>query len=191
MVSVDGYFEGQNHELDWHNVDEEFTKYSLELLDSVDTLVFGRTTYELMAGYWPTAKGLEDDPEIAERMNSIQKLVLSKTLERVDWKNSKLIKTNISNEISCQKLRQCKDIAIFGSSDLALGLIPENLIDEYRFIINPILLGHGKTILNGLDFRLKLKLLYARSFSSGNVLLCYSAQNNEITRSSFINEMIN
>jgi dihydrofolate reductase len=191
MTSIDGFFEGPNKEIDWHNVDEEFNEYAVDFLDSVDTLVFGRITYELMAGYWPTSKANEDDPRVAERMNGLTKIVYSSTLEKVEWNKSKLIRHNIADEIARQKLRQCKDIAIFGSSDLAVTLIPQGLIDEYRIIVNPVFIGKGKTLLSGLDYRLNLKLISSKTFRSGNVLLCYAPVNSELSKSSFIGEMIN
>lgn len=191
MVSIDGYFEGENREIDWHNIDEEFSKYSLDFLNTLDTLVFGRVTYERMASYWPTPAAVKYDPVIAERMNSLQKLVYSNTLEKVEWNKSRLIKANIADEVARQKLRQCKDIAIFGSSDLALSLLPSGLIDEFRIVINPVFLGKGKTLLQGLDSPVKVKLLYSRTFKSGNVLLCYIPFTKDLAQTTFLGEMIN
>lgn len=191
MVSIDGYFEGKNHEIDWHNVDEDFNRYSLDFLNTLDTIVFGRTTYELMAAYWPTEAAANDSPYIAERMNNLQKIVFSNTLEKAEWNKSRLVKTSVADEIARQKLRQCKDIGIFGSSDLTLSLIPSGLINEFRIIVNPIFLGKGKTLLEGLDTRIKLKLLYSKTFRSGNVLLCYVPASSDLTKSSFLGEMIN
>ncbi len=191
MTSVDGFFEGPNNELDWHNVDDEFNKYALDFLNTIDTLVFGRKTYELMANYWPTENAKNDDPVVAQKMNSLSKIVYSTTLEKVDWNKTKLIKTNIADEIARQKLRQCKDLAIMGSSDLALALIPQGLINEYRIMVNPVFLGKGKTVLSGLDSRLKLKLIFTKTFRSGNVLLCYVPVYSDHSKSSFIGDMIN
>lgn len=191
MTSIDGFFEGPNKEIDWHIVDDEFNKYAVDFLDTVDTLVFGRITYELMSSYWPTEAGIKDDPLVAERMNKLSKIVYSGTLENVEWNKTKLVRNNIADEIAKQKLKQCKDIAIFGSSDLALTLIPQGLIDEYRIIINPVFIGKGKTLLSGLDYRLNLKLISSKSFRSGNILLLYVPVYDEISKSSFIGDMIN
>jgi dihydrofolate reductase len=191
MVSIDGYMEGANKELDWHNIDSDFNKYSLSLLDSLDTLVFGRVTYELMANYWTTETAMKNNNILAEKMNSLRKIVFSSTLEKADWNNTRLFKGNIADEIARQKLRQCKDLAILGSSDLALSLIPAGLINEYRIIVNPVVVGNGKTLFRGIDSRLKLKLMYSKTFRSGNVLLCYSPINNELTKSSFLGDMVN
>ena len=191
MVSIDGYFEGMNREIDWHNVDAEYNKYACEFLNTIDTLVFGRVTYELMSKYWPTEAAMKNEPFVAEKMNNIRKLVFSNTLETVEWKNTRLVKSNLADEIARQKLRQCKDLAIFGSSDLALSLIPSGLINEYRIIVNPVVIGNGKTLFSGIDSRLRLKLLYTKTFKSGNVLLCYIPVTKGLTQSSFLGEMIN
>lgn len=191
MVSIDGYFEGKNKEIDWHNVDPEFNKYAYEFLNTIDTLVFGRNTYEMMVKYWPTEAAYKNSPYVAERMNRIRKLVFSSTLEKAEWNNTRIVKSNIADEIARQKLRQCKDLAIFGSSDLALALIPSGLINEYRIIVNPVVIGEGKPLFSGIDSRLRLKLLYTKTFKSGNVLISYVPVRTELTQSSFLSEMIN
>jgi dihydrofolate reductase len=191
MVSADGYFQGENGAIDWHNVDSDFSRYTVTFLNSIDTLVFGRVTYELMASYWPTEAAIKKDPVVAERMNNLQKIVFSNTLEKVEWKNSRLFKTNIADEIARQKLRQCKDLVVFGGSDLALTLIPEGLINEFRIIVNPVFLGKGKSLFSGMDSRLKVKLLFSKTFKSGNVLLSYVPVSNDLSKSAFLGEMIN
>ena len=140
MITVDGFFEGPNKELDWHNVDGEFNDYGIDLLNNVDTLLFGRVTYQLMASYWPSATAVTNDPIVINKMNNLSKIVFSKTLSSVEWNNTRLIKENIGEEISNLKKKPGKDIAIFGSSDLALTFIQLDLIDEYRIILNPVVL---------------------------------------------------
>ncbi len=173
MVSADGYFEGPNREIDWHNVDNEFNENAVEFLNTVDTLLFGRVTYELMAGYWPTPFARDDDPIIAERMNNLSKIVFSNTLQKVEWNNSRLIRGNVKDEISKLKNQPGKNIAVFGSSGLSVELMKHGLIDELAIMINPIILGNGKSLLKGLNSRYKLKLLRTKVFSSGNVALYY------------------
>jgi len=173
MISLDGYFEGPNREIDWHNVDEEFNQLAINFLDSVDILLFGRVTYELMAGYWPTEHAATDDPVVAGKMNSLQKVVISKTLSKAEWNNTRLVNDNVEAEIQKLKNEPGKDIAIFGSSDLTVSLIPSGLIDEYRIIINPVVLGNGKSVFKGINKKLDLKLLKTKVFKSGNVLLYY------------------
>ncbi len=173
LVSVDGYFEGPNREIDWHNVDEEFNEYAIDFLNSVDDLLFGRVTYELMASYWPTPAAIENDPIVAGKMNSLRKIVFSRTLDKVEWNNTRLVKEKIAEEVSQLKQQPGKDLAVFGSSDLALTLIQHGLIDEFRIIVNPVVLGNGKPLFKGLKDRLNLKLLKTRVFRSGNVCLYY------------------
>src|SRR5215471_4699663 len=136
MVTLDGFFEGPDHEIDWHNVDEEFNEFAIDQLNEVDALLFGRVTYEGMASYWPTLVAMENDPIIAGKMNAIPKIVFSRTLDRAEWNNSKLIKENIAGEVSQLKQQQGRDLAIFGSANLTMSLLQMGLIDELRLMVN-------------------------------------------------------
>ena len=176
MVTVDGFFEGPNQELDWHVLDGEFFQSAIELLNSVDTILFGRVTYQMMAAYWPTPAAIADDPIIAERMNNLPKIVFSTTLEKAEWQNSEIIKGDGAEEASRLKQEPGKDIVIIGSSDLAVTLMKHGLIDEFRIFVNPVVLGSGKTLFKGLDGRVRLKLLETKTFPSGTVLLRYQPE---------------
>lgn len=178
MVTLDGFYEGPNHEIDWHNVDEEFNDYTIELLNNLDYLIFGRISYELMASYWPSIAAMNSDPIVAHKMNTLSKIVFSKSLSTVKWKNTRLIKDNIAEEIAKLKQQQGKSMAIFGSSDLALTFIELGLIDEYRIFINPLVQGNGKSLFKGIGSKFHLKLLSVRTFNSGNVLITYGPENN-------------
>jgi len=171
MMTVDGFFEGENHAIDWHNVDEEFNLFAKEQLNSVDILLFGRITYELMANYWPAPAALDDDTKIANQMNSISKIVFSRTMERAGWNNTRLIRDNIEEEIRKLKQLPGKDLIIFGSANLVLTFRQLHLIDEYRIMINPVILGKGKPLFKGTYQQ--LRLMKTRTFQSGNVLLYY------------------
>jgi dihydrofolate reductase len=173
LISVNGYFEGPDRNINWHNVDEEFNEFAVEQLNTVDTLLFGRTTYELMAGYWPTPAAIAADPVTAEKMNSLPKIVFSKTLSKVEWQNTRLIKEDYIKEISKLKQQPGRDLIIFGSSDLAVTFMEHNLIDEYRIMVNPVVLGGGKPLFKGIKNKLNLKLIRTKTFKSGNVLLYY------------------
>lgn len=173
VVTLDGYYEGPNGEFDWPNVDDEFIEFSISQLDDIDTLVFGRATYEVMAGYWPTPAGLEDIPAIAERMNTIEKVVFSRTLEEADWQNTTLVKGDAAKSISELKQKSGKYLAIFGSPDLTASLLGQRLVDELRVMVHPILLGAGKSLFRTLEARVPLELRQTTTFSSGNVLLTY------------------
>ncbi len=122
MVTLDGFFEGPHQDISWHNVDEEFNEFAIAQLKEVSTLLFGRVTYEVMANYWPTEIAKENDPAVAELMNSLPKIVFSKTLDKAEWDNTRLVKENIPEEVSKLKQESGKDIAIFGSSNLAVTL---------------------------------------------------------------------
>jgi dihydrofolate reductase len=171
LVSLDGFFEGPGKELDWFAVEEEFFDFARNQLFEVDTILFGRVTYEMMAAYWPNATS--DDPVITGKMNSLQKIVFSKTLSAVEWNNSKLVKENIAEEIIKLKQQPGKDIIIFGSGNLVSSLMQQGLIDEYRVILNPVILGNGNPLFKGLHDKLTLKLLKTKTLCSGVVILYY------------------
>jgi len=173
LTSLDGYFEGPDHDINWHNVDDEFNDFAIEQLKLVDTLLFGRVTYEMMASYWPTPDALANDPIVAGIMNSYLKIVFSTTLPGVTWQNTRLVKANAAQEISRLKQQTGKDLIIFSSSDLAVTLIPHGLIDEFRIMVNPVVLGRGKPLFQGLQQPLSLKLAQTQTFKNGNVLLVY------------------
>jgi dihydrofolate reductase len=171
-VSLDGFIAGPNGEIDWFVWDEEMANYSRNLLYSIDTILFGRVTYELMANYWPTVN--TEDPIITVGMNNLPKIVFSKTLERAEWKNTRLVKEITREEIFKMKLRQGKDMVIFGSGSIVSALTQLGLIDEYQLIINPVVLGSGKPLFKNIKERINLKLLKTTTFSSnGNVILYY------------------
>lgn len=173
MMSLDGYFEGPAGEIDWHNVDADFNDFAVSQLNNASALVFGRKTYELMAGYWPSDAALRDDPVVAWLMNSVQKIVFSKTLDGAGWNNTRLIRGNVAETCTRLKESSTKDIFIFGSAELASALINAGLIDEFRVIINPVILGCGNPLFKPLPERLKLKLISTTAFASGNILCIY------------------
>jgi dihydrofolate reductase len=172
-VTLDGFFAGPNGEFDWFVWDDETAEYAKGLLKSIDTILFGRVTYELMAGYWPTASPPAEDPIIIDAMNNLPKIVFSKTMDKVAWKNSRLAKGDIAEEISKLKQQPGRDIVIYGSGSIVSTLTQLGLIDEYRIFVNPVVLGSGKPMFKGLHDRLNLKLLTTKTFNCGVVLLHY------------------
>jgi dihydrofolate reductase len=173
MVSLDGYFAGPDGNLDWHVVDDEFNAFARKQLDEMDTLLFGRVTYEGMASYWPTEAAMTDDPEIAAAMNRLPKVVFSYTLTTVDWSNSRLARDDLAEEITRLKVQPGKDMVIFGSGEIVSALARLDLIDEYRLFVCPVVLSSGKSLFAGLSDTLNLKLLKAQPFASGVILLYY------------------
>jgi dihydrofolate reductase len=175
MMTLDGFFEGsQPWDLSWHNTDDEFNEFAIEQMKTIDTLMFGRKTYEGMAAYWASEEALKDDPIVAGQMNSVPKLVISRTLAKADWNNTRLINDNLAEEILKLKQQPGKDLAIFGSANLLSTLMQMDLVDEHRVMVNPIILGKGNPLFKNMEDQVKLKLLKSRTFNSGNVLLYYS-----------------
>jgi dihydrofolate reductase len=173
LVTLDGYFEGPNRDISWHNVDAEFNEYAIDMLNSVDTLIFGRVTYELMAGYWPNPDAIKNDPIVAGKMNALPKIVFSRTLNKVEWNNTRLLKEVVPKEIETMKQASGKDMMILGSGSIMSEFANQGLIDGYGIMVNPIILGNGTPMFKGIKDRMKLKLVKARTFRNGNVLLYY------------------
>ena len=173
MTTANGLYERRRWDVGWHNTDDEFEAFAAEQLNSVDTLLFGRVTYEGMASFWPTPEAEATDPVVAKQMNSLSKLVFSTSLESADWSNTRLIKEDPAAAVAKLKQEGGGDAIVLASSDLALTLAAHDLIDEYRLMVNPLFLGAGKPVLQGLKQDLELQLLTVRTFANGNVLLTY------------------
>ena len=175
-VSLDGYFVDANGGMSWaksdHN-DAEWNAFVAENAKGDGPLLFGRVTYELMASYWPTPIADHHDPIVAERMNNLPKVVFSRTLDEASWKNTKLVKGDLASEIRKMKKEPGEGMAILGSGTIVSQLAQEGLIDEYQIVVNPIILGKGRTMFDGVKEKLNLKLTKTRAFGNGNVFLCY------------------
>lgn len=172
VITLDGYFEGnENWDLNFHNTiwGEELEKLSIEQLHSADYLVFGRVTYEGMAAYWTRETG-----EIADLMNEIPKLVFSRTLQSAEWNHSILIKENASAEITKLKEQDGKDMFVFGSAGLSATFINDDLFDEYRIGIAPVILGSGRPLFKKGTHSKNLILISTQQLSTGGVVLKYS-----------------
>lgn len=167
MLSIDSFMEAPGNDINWHVWDDEMENYMLRFFDTVDTIILGRKTYELMIGYWPSAGG-----ELARFMNETPKLIFSRTLQELEW-NSSLRKTINPVEISQLKQQPGKDLVIFGGADLAAAFIENNLIDEYQLIINPVVLGNGTPLFKNLSQQRSFKLKKTKVFNCGNILLHY------------------
>ena len=173
LMSLDGFFEGPNRSIEWHNVDDEFNDFAVEQVSSTDGLIFGRVTYEMMAEYWPSEEAIRSDPIIADWMNKLPKYVFSHTLNRADWHNTTLVNGDAAVELRKIKGESGRDLFVFGSADLSTSLIQNNLIDEYRVLVNPILLSQGTPLFHGLKDPVRLQHIHTRTFTNGNVLLTY------------------
>ncbi len=179
-LSLDGCFEGIDHDISWHHVDSETNKFAIELLRQTDLFLWGRRIYQLMEDAWPRMavdpSTSKDNLEIARLMNHTKKTVFSRTLERVteteNWTNVELRHEIDLEEIRLLKRQPGMDIGI-GGSELALPLVRAGLVDEFLFMMSPIVIGAGTPIFKGLGERLELELVDSREFASGNVLLTY------------------
>src|SRR6476469_1763660 len=177
-LSLDGLTAGPNDELDWISYDRELEEYAHSMHDITDAVIWGRRTYEGMAGYWLTVPGNpESTPsqlEHARFLENATKIVVSRTLDHIDWNNAKntvLIKDNIAEEINKLKQQPGKDIWFLGSTMLAQTFMQLDLIDEHRININPTVLGQGKPLFSGVTRKIPLKLLWAKTFKSGVVAM--------------------
>ena len=173
LITLDGFFEGAGSDISWHQVDDEFNEFAIEQLSTTDGLIFGRVTYQLMANFWPTPAGFTEEPATASKMNALPKHVFSHTLEKVDWNNTRLVIGDAVEELKKLKQPSGRDLFIFGSAKLSSTFIKYGLIDEYRLLLNPIVLGGGVPLFKDQDEMLRLKLLNTRTFRNGNVLLIY------------------
>ena len=175
-VSLDGYFVDGKGDMSWaHNTnpDAEWDAFGEENAKGGGILLFGRVTYELMAGYWPTPLAAQNDPIVAEHMNTLPKVVFSRTLDQVSWSNTTLVKGDLAAEVRKMKHAPGQDMAVLGSGSIVSQLAQEGLVDEYQLVVSPVVLGAGRTLFDGLREKLALKLTKTRAFRNGNVLLCY------------------
>lgn len=184
FVTLDGLMGGPNEEMDWigwvlDNLDGEMENDIADQLKSVDAILLGRVTYQIMANCWPTAtagasvrrsQGAED-PIITDEMNNLPKIVFSKTLQKTEWKNSRLIKENIKDEILKIKQQPGKDMVILGSASIVQTFTNLGLIDEYRLLLHPVVLGNGKPLFKDIKDRLNLKLMKTKTYKNGVVSL--------------------
>lgn len=176
QMTLDGYFAGENGDISWAKKDRndpEWDTFVAGNANSGGMLLFGRVTYQLMASYWPTPHASENDPVVAERMNNLPKVVFSNTLDEASWSNTELMKGDMVAHVRRMKSEPGADMAILGSGSIIAQLAREGLIDEFQFVVNPVILGRGKMIFNGIEKMLNLTLTTTRAFGNGNVLLCY------------------
>lgn len=175
-VSLDGYFVDRNGGMSWAKADHQDPEWDAFVSGNAGgggMLVFGRITYEMMASFWPTPFAKETMPAVAEAMNNQPKVVFSRTLDHASWNNTSLIKGDVVSEIRKLKQEPGDGMVILGSGAVVAQLAPAGLIDEYQIVVNPIALGAGRTMFDGLKEKLALKLTKTRAFGNGNVLLCY------------------
>lgn len=176
-TSLDGYTTDANGGMGWIHVDEEIFDYAADRTNNSDTALYGRVTYEMMESYWPTAadkpNASRHDKEHAAWYKTVNKVILSKTIQAKGLKNTTIISDDIEKNIKNLKQKEGKEIIIFGSPSAAHSLMQYDLIDDYWLFVNPVLLGNGIPVFKNISGIRKLKLIASHAFSSGVVCLHY------------------
>lgn len=177
QTSVNGFVAGPNGELDWMtwDWDDELKNYASEITGPVDSIIMGRKMADGFIKHW-TERLADPDPEtgdFARKMVETPKIVFTKTLENSEWENTTLAKGDLAEEVNALKNRPGRDIIVYGGSGFVSSLIKENLIDEYYLFVNPVALGKGMAIFNGLADKFRLRLLKSDAFDCGIVAHCY------------------
>lgn len=183
-ISLDGFVAGPNGEMNWIKVDQDIFDHVGKRISEGDTSLYGRKTFEMMEGYWPTAAdkpgATKHDIEHSKWYSKVHKVVLSKTLKPEGLSNTTVISDNLSdriNEIKQSPSGGNQDILLFGSPTATHSLMQQNLIDGYWLFVNPIILGQGIPLFVDIKEKIKLKLLTTRSFTCGVTELNYIVDN--------------
>lgn len=173
-VSLDGFFTDAKNDMSWaHKRDEEWNAFASGNASGQGELLFGRVTYEMMAAFWPTPQAAQTLPEVAAGMNAMHKIVFSRTLDNVTWQNTTLVKGDLVTEVTRMKQQPGSDLVILGSGTLVSQLTQARLVDEYQIVLNPIVLGSGRTLFETVEAKVPLRLTRTRAFKNGNVVLWY------------------
>jgi dihydrofolate reductase len=176
-VSLDGYFTDANGDMSFARNDIQDAEWDAVVASNASSgggiLLFGRIIYDLMASFWPAPLAAENMSVIAERMNNLPKVMFSRTMDKVSWNNTKLVKSDMAGEIRKMKNERGENMVIFGSESIISQLTQEGLIDAYQIVVDPVAPGKGRTMFDGIKEKLPLKLKNMRTFGNGNVLLCY------------------
>ena len=174
QVSLDGFFVDAKGDMSWaHKEDPEWNEFAAGNAKGGGTLLFGRVTYEMMASFWPTEAARQRMPEVAEGMNTLPKVVFSRTLREAPWKNTRLVKGDMVAEVRKMKSEPGPGMVILGSGSIVSQLTEARLIDEYQLVLIPTAIGKGRTPFQTLGDRRAFTLKKTRSFTNGNVVLWY------------------
>jgi dihydrofolate reductase len=173
FLSLNGFYKGVNGDIGWHRHGEEEAEFSREGAGSGSTLLFGRVTYEMMAGFWPSEQARQMDAAVAAGMNATEKIVFSRTLETAAWNNTRVVSGDIVAEVRRMKASPGKGMTILGSGSIVTQFAAAGLIDQFQFMIDAVAIGAGTPVLQGIPAPIKLKLTGTRTFKSGSVLLTY------------------
>jgi len=171
FITLNGFFKGQNEDTSWHPHGGEAAKFANDASSADNILLFGRKTFEMMASFWPSPMAAELFPIVAENMNKSQKIVCSNTLKKADWKNTTIMSGDIIKQIKQLKQTTKKSITILGSGSLLTQLSDARLIDNYTIMLDPIALGKGTSVFDGIKSNLELKLVSSRVFKKDGIVL--------------------
>ncbi len=182
-ITLDGFIAGPNNDMSWIRVDDAMGRYEGDLVGAADTLMLGRVTYQSFAGAWPyvpdNPAASEGEKEYARQLNSMRKIVFSRTLEAAEWNNSTLYHEINPDDIAALKQESGKNIVIYGSASIVQALTARGLIDEYQLLVHPVILGGGKRLFGDGGHRADLRLVEAKTLDSGVVLLTYQPAGRE------------
>jgi len=179
QVSLDGYYCDRDGDMSFAHKppdDAEWHTFMTENAEGGGILVFGRTTYEMMAAWWPTDMAARAMPDVARQMNALPKIVFSRTLSSVEWSNTTLVHGDPVTTIRRMKTEPGPDLAILGSGSLVTQLAAAGLVDSIQVVVNPVALGAGKSFLAGLQRPLGLTLARTRAFGNGSMVLTYAPE---------------
>jgi dihydrofolate reductase len=175
-VTLDGFFTDPGGDMSFaHRTgpDPEWDAFVEGNAGGGGTLVFGRKTYDMMAGFWPTPMAAQMMPVVAERMNNLPKVVFSRTMKRAAWNNTTLVTGDLASAVRTLKRESARDMVILGSGSIVSQLSELRLIDAFQFVVNPVVLGKGRTMFETVTEKVSLRLTGSRAFGNGNVLLSY------------------
>lgn len=173
-ISVDGLFADAEGGVGWAKRDsEELTEYVKQVRGDISTYLFGRATYQMFAGFWPTPAGKAVNPYFAKILNEGRKVVFSKSLREATWENTVLEREADASTLGRIKASGDGDCLIFGSGSLVRDLTERGLIDEYQLVVNPVIVGSGRPLFSHLPKSVELRLIDSKPFKNGTVLLRY------------------
>lgn len=178
-ISLDGYYADAKGGFSWGHTEKKDPEFEAFVADNAKgggegALLFGRVTYDVMVQYWPTPMAAKNDPVVAEGMNNMSKFVFSRTLKEATWKNTTLVKGDLVTEVRKLKQGSGDGMVILGSGSIVAQLAQEGLIDEFQIVVQPVVLGSGKTLFAGVKDTMDLSLGKTRTFPSGKIFLRYT-----------------
>jgi dihydrofolate reductase len=174
FITLNGFYKDINNGTDWHKHGSEEEQFSIDTLKQDNMILFGRVTYEMLAVYWSTDGAKQSMPEVAQAMNNADKIVFSRNLKNADWQNTKVISGDLIAEVNKLKQEATKDMMILGSGSIVAQLSDHLLIDEYKIMVDPVVLGRGTSLFTNMEDQLDLVLKDTQTFKSGTLLLTYT-----------------